>query len=276
MRIVTPDYFRVLEIPLLEGRFLLAADTADSPPVVIINQALAQRYWPAGDCLGKRISLNGRESGKKWRIVGIVANFRHRGLDERPRPEFYLPLAQHPCAAMVLVIRSSRPASELIPAVRKEVFSIDPLQPVAIIRSLDRVVADSIASRRITVVLAGIFAASAALFASIGIYGVMSALVLERKQEIAVRMAFGARARHIFLRSLIPGVRLLLPGATIGILIVLVSTHVWPHALHDLATFDSGTVFGAVSILSCLCFLAMYLPARRATREDLLIALREN
>ena len=201
IRMITPDYFEALKTPLLEGRFFSSSDTADSQPVVIINQALAERYWPAGDSLGKRISLNESKGNQKWMtIVGIVASIRHRGLDEPVKPELYLPHSQSPYQTMVLVARSALPARELISAIRRQVFSIDPALPVAKVRSLERVVADSIASRRITVLMVGMFAGIAVLFVSTGIYGVMASLVLERRQEIAVRMALGARSGHIFLR----------------------------------------------------------------------------
>ena len=245
--------------------------------MVIINQALAERYWPAGDSLGKRISLNESSNDPKWMtIVGIVANIRHRGLDEPVKPELYLPHSQSPYPSMVLVARSALPARELISAIRRQVLSIDPALPVAKVRSLERVVADSIASRRITVLLVGMFAGIAVLFVSTGIYGVMASIVLERRQEIAVRMALGARSHHIFLRVARLGTKLLLFGAAIGVTIALILISIWAPFLRNIAAFDIGTILGAVIILSLVCCVAMHVATRRAAHEDLMITLRQS
>ena len=165
---------------------------------------------------------------------------------------------------------------ELGAAIRSHVLSVDPAQPIANVRSLDRVVADSIASRRMTVLLVGAFAGLATLFASTGIYGIMASHVLERRQEIAVRLALGAPARHILFRVALPGAKLLLYGAAIGVTVALSLISLWGPLLRNLVIFDIATVLGALMIFSVVCCLAMYSAARLATHEDLAVTLRQS
>src|SRR5262249_26957640 len=174
LRIVSPDYFRVLKTPLLRGRFFSEADKADAPGVLIINDALAKKYWPNEDALGKRITFSDpRKPDPKWvTIVGIVRSIRHRALDIDPAPEYYLALAQRPQTDMILAVRSTQDPRGLASAARREILSIDPDQPIANVRTLEAVSADSVAPRRMSMVLLGAFAGIALLLASVGIYGV--------------------------------------------------------------------------------------------------------
>ena len=159
-REVSSDYFRVLQTPLQKGRFFTKADTATSPPVIIINQALAKKYWPNEDALGKRITFgNPKKKDAVWvSIVGIVGDIKHRSLDEDAKPEMYVPWAQDPYSTGILVVRSKQDPRNLISAIRREIQAIDPAQPLAHIRSLEDVIADSVAPRRLSVVLLGVFA----------------------------------------------------------------------------------------------------------------------
>jgi predicted permease len=274
VRLVSSDYFRTLEIPLLRGRFFTNGDKLDAPPVVIINQALAQRYWPNEKAIGKRMRLPTQAGPPVWTtIVGIVGDLHHRGLDEPVKPEFYVPLAQAPYPAVILAVRSNQDPVGLTSAIRRAVQAIDPVQPIAHVRTLEQVIADSVAPRRLSVVLLTVFAGLALVLASIGIYGVMSFLVVQRTHEIGVRMALGAQRADV-LRLVISHAGILIgAGAAIGLIVALLSTSVLRSALYATSTLDFTTFLLVTLTLALVAFLASYIPARRATRADPMIAL---
>jgi putative ABC transport system permease protein len=171
IRSITPDYFRVLQTPLLRGRLFTEADTADAPGVVIVNQAMAKKYWPGEDAVSKRINFGDADPNNiKWfTIVGVVSDIHHQGLDVDPKPEFYLPHPQRAYRGMILTVRSAQDPRALIPTLRKEIGAIDPDQPLANVRTLETVTSESIAPRRMSVVLLGAFASIALLLAAVGI-----------------------------------------------------------------------------------------------------------
>ena len=239
IRIISPDYFRALETPLIKGRFFAPADKADAPPVVIINQALAKRYWPNEEALGKRIMVGG---GKNWStIVGIVADIRHRGLDTAALPEYYVPLAQAPYGTMILAVRSAQDPRSLTNAIRREVQAIDAAQPIAHVRTLEQVIAESVAPRHLSVLLLGIFAAVALVLASVGIYGVMSFLVVQRTHEIGVRMALGAQRHDVLRLVILHALKLVCAGTIIGLVVALLSTSTLRSALYQVSALDLPT-----------------------------------
>src|SRR5437764_14282664 len=278
IRTITPDYFRVLKTPLLRGRFFTDADNADAPAVVIINDALANKYWPNEDPLGKRITFDDpRKSGPKWiTIVGIVRSLRHRGLDVDPAPEYYLPLAQDPEQHMVLTVRSAQDPRNLSSAIRREIQSIDPDQPVANIRTLEVVTAESVAPRRMSMVLLGAFAGIALLLASVGIYGVISYLVVQRTHEIGVRMALGAQRGDVLRMVVGHALKLVGIGAVIGLMLAFLSTRALASLLYSVSAFDLATFLFVTITLAGVALLASYVPALRATRADPMIALSHN
>src|SRR5438105_3585861 len=276
-RRASPGFFNAMEIPLLKGRAFLASDNADVPSVFIINAALAKRYWPNEDPVGKRISTGRSSSNEKWgTIVGIVGSVRHRGLDYDPQPEYYAPLSQTPDSQTVLVVRSEQDARTLAPRIRAALREIDPIQPIAHVRTLDQVVADSIAPRRMSIVLLGFFAGIALLLAVIGIYSVMAFLVVQRTHEIGVRMALGAQRRDVLRLIVGHAAQLILAGTIIGLALAFAGTRALAALLYQVSPHDFS-MFGLVTVvLGAIALLASYIPAQRATRADPMIALSHN
>jgi len=275
LRQITPDYFRVLQTPLSKGRFFTEADNADAPGVVIINEALARKYWPNEDAIGKRISFE--DSNPKWiTIVGIVGNIRHRGLDLDPKPEVYVPHAQTGYRGMILTVRSKQDPRSLASAIRREVRTLDPDLPIAHVRTFEEVISDSVAPRRLSVVLLGVFAAVALLLAAVGVYGVMSYLVVQRTHEIGVRMALGAQRRDVLHLVIGHASKLVGLGTAIGLILTLFSTRGLSALLYGVGTFDPITIVFVTLLLAAIALLASYVPALRATRADPMIALSHN
>ncbi len=275
IRDITPDYFRVLQTPLLKGRFFTETDTAASPPVVIVNQAFARKYFGNGEALGKRISRD--DTNPTWTtIVGVVADIKHRSLDAGAQPEYYLPHAQGPDRGMVLAVRSAQDARTLARAIREELRNIDPDIPLANVRTLDAVVADSIAPRRLSVVLLCAFSGIALLLASVGMYGVISFLVVQRTHEIGVRMALGAQRSDVLRMVIGHAAKLLLVGAAIGLPIAFFSSSALRTVLYQVSPFDISIFLIVTAILGGVGLLASYLPALRAARSDPVISLGHN
>jgi putative ABC transport system permease protein len=257
----------------LRGRFFSAADKLDAPPVAMINQALAQRYWPNEDAIGKRIMAPAASGPVRTTIVGIVGDLHHRGLDQPVKPEWYVPLAQAPYPAVILAVRSTQDPSSLTSAIRREVQAIDSAQPIAHVRTLNQVIADSVAPRRLSVVLLTVFAGLALVLAAVGIYGVMSFLVVQRTHEIGVRMALGAQRSDVLRLVIAHAGALIGAGTAIGLVVALLCTSFLRAALYQTSALDL-TTFGFVTLtLALVAFLASYIPARRATRADPMIAL---
>jgi predicted permease len=272
IRDITPDYFRVLETPLLKGRFFTEADTADSPQVVIVNQAFVKKYFRDGEALGKRISRD--DTDPKWAtIVGVVADIKHRGLDTEAQPEYYLPHTQGPDREMVLAVRSAQDARTLAHTVQEELRNVDADIPLSNVRTLDAVVADSIAPRRLSVVLLSAFSGIALLLASVGMYGVMSFLVVQRTHEIGVRMALGAQRSDVLRMVIGHAAKLLGIGAAIGLPIAFFSNSALRTLLYQVGPFDLSIFLIVTLILAGVALFASYIPALRAARADPVVAL---
>jgi putative ABC transport system permease protein len=278
IRIITPDYFRVLQVPLMKGRFFNEADTADAPGAVIVNQAMAKKYWPGEDAVGKRINFDDRDPQKiKWfTIVGVVGDIHHQGLEANPKPEYYLPHPQRAYRGMILSVRSPQDPRSLIPTLRKEIQSIDLDQPLANVRTLEAVASESIAPRRMSVTLLGTFAGIALLLAAVGIYGVISYLVVQRTHEIGVRMALGAQRQDVLRMVVGHALKLVGIGAVIGLVLAMLSTRAMVALLYGVNAFDLPTFLFVPVTLAGVALLASYIPALRATRADPMIALSHN
>jgi len=274
IRQVSPEYFRALETPLIRGRFFTDADKADAPPVIIVNQTFAKKFWPNENALGKRIVMGGMSDHPNWiTIVGIVGDIRHFGLDIDPKPEMYVPFAQQSYFTTIYVVRSNQDPRTLLPAIHREIQAMDPAVPLANIRSFENLIAESVAPRRLSVVLLGVFAGVAVLLASVGIYGVMSFLVVQRTHEIGVRMALGAQRSDVLKLILVRSIKLISAGTIIGLVVAVLSTHTLQALLYSVSAFDPTTFALVTVLLGAVALAASYLPAMRATRADPMVVL---
>jgi putative ABC transport system permease protein len=274
-RSASPDYFRAMGIPLLRGRFFTEADAAGAPNAGIIDQRIANRVWPGQDPIGKRFKLGKLEWDVPWTtIVGVVGHIRNDSLDTDPRAQVYWSYLQRPQARTALVVRTRGEPMQLASAVRGQVRAVDPGQPVYDVRSMDDVMSHSVAQRRLTTLLLGIFAGLALMLAAIGIYGVISYSVSRRTREVGIRMALGARQGDVLGMVAKQGLLLALAGVGVGVGASLALTRVLAGMLFGITATDPLT-FAAVSVFLVLVALAAaWLPARRAARTDPLVALR--
>jgi putative ABC transport system permease protein len=278
VRSVTPDYFKVLRVPLRTGRFFDERDNADAPEVVIINQVFARRWFAGEEALGKRITQDDpRKPDAHWMtIVGIVGDMRHRGLDFEPAPEYYLAHAQLPYRVLSLTVRSKRDPRALTDTIRKELRQLDPQLPAANVRTMENVASDSIAPRRLSVAVISVFAVIALVLASVGIYGVISYLVVQRTHEIGVRMALGAQRCDVLRLVVGHAAKLVGIGTVIGLVLAFLSTRLLSALLYNVGAFDVTTFLFVTIALAAIALLASYIPAHRAARADPVIALDQN
>jgi predicted permease len=279
--VVSPDYFRVLGTPLVRGRFFEASDEGQAPRVSLIDEAMASRYWPNEDPVGRRIKFGRRGSNAPWMtIAGVVGNIKTDGLDQPDQPHLYLPILQNPGYAMAVYIRAEANVgglaglAGLTQALRREVQAVDPDLPVFGERPMEDLISASLAQRRFAAQLIGLFGALALLLSGIGIYGVMAWSVSQRTREIGIRLALGANTRAILRWILGQGMRLTLIGVAVGLLGAFAMTRLLRGLLFDVAPTDSLTYVCLAALLAVVALLACYIPARRATKVDPMIALR--
>jgi putative ABC transport system permease protein len=273
---ISPDYLQVLQIPLLAGRNFAEADTDKSQQVVLIDRTLQRRYWPNEDPLGKQVSFGGRPGqNPTFTVVGVVGDIKSDGFDAPTAPHIYLPVRQSPGYASVVFLRSTGNPEALGESIRHEVQSIDPNIPVFSVRTMDQVIARSMAERRFALQLLGIFASVALLLAAIGIYGVMAYSFSQRTHEIGIRIALGAQRMDIFRMAVSEGMQLVAIGLVIGLVGAAALTRSVRSMLFDVSPADPITFAGISLTLAGVAFLACYVPAQRATRVDPLVALRE-
>ena len=271
---MSPGYFETMGIPLVQGRFFDARDHAEAPAVLIVNEALAEQFFPNQDPIGQRMSYENAEGPWKT-IVGVVGNVKHRGLDAEPRAEMYHPQAQDPFHSMNLVIRSDLENSEdLATAVRQAVWEIDGNQPVTALGTLDEVVAESLAKERFTTYLFGLFALVALLLGSIGIYGVVAHLVGQSLQEVGIRLALGARPLEVLGLLLRRGLAPVLLGVVLGLGAAWWFHRILEGMLYQISALDPWT-FAVISLLLlAVGLIASWIPARRALAVDPVASLR--
>jgi putative ABC transport system permease protein len=273
-RVATPDYFRTMEISIVRGRAFTEQDKAGAPPVVIVNETLARKHWPGVDPLGKRIRFYGPVEKAPWmEVVGVIKDVKHE-LNIPVEPEYYLPHAQDAWPGMVLVARTSVDPASLSAALRQQVWAIDKDQPVFDVKTMQEVRSTSVAIYSFSSVMLAIFAGVALVLAAVGIYGVMAFAVTQRTQEIGIRMALGARTADVLKLVVKHGMKLALLGMVIGLAGSWALTRFIEKLLVGVQPTDLLT-FSLVSLcLLVAAFVACYLPARRATKVDPLVALR--
>jgi putative ABC transport system permease protein len=269
-RRVNSQYFESLRIPLLRGRNFTEPETHQSARVLIISDLLARAVFPDEEPLGKRLVMSWDD--QPFEIIGIVGDIRHRSMESDPLPAMYLPTVQTPW--MNLVIRTSGDPAGLAPAVRREVQAIDPDQPVAAIRTMDEWLENSVATSRYRTALLGLLALVALLLAATGIYGVMSYSVTQRTHEIGVRMALGAKRFDVLRLVVSQGMMLVVLGVVIGVAGAFALTRVMSTLLFGVTAKDPLTFISVAVLLTLVAFVACYIPARRATKVDPLVALR--
>ena len=274
-RWVSPDYFKTLKIQLLKGRVFTEGDGGDSPPVLIINEAMARQYWQNKDPIGSRVSFNSRDNQPVWReIVGVVKDVRHTALDTESKPQMYFPFTQFPSSFMTLVARTNGDPLSLVAAVRGQIQEIDRDQPVSNIHTMEELLARSVSQRRFNLLLLAFFAGVALLLASVGIYGVMSYSVEQRAHEIGVRIALGARTADVLRLLLGHGMKLVATGVAIGLAGAFALTRLISTLLFGVRATDPLTFAVIALSLALVSLAACWIPARRATKLDPLVALR--
>jgi putative ABC transport system permease protein len=273
--VVDKEYFRTMEVPLTSGRNFTDSDTYKTKPVAVIDQTLARRYWPGQNPLGQELKFGFGRGLQGLTIVGVAGDIKSDGFEAPSVPHIYVALGQFAPINAVVFLRSRRAAEELGQAVRHEVESINLNVPVHSISSMDQIIARSVADRRFALELLGVFAAVALLLAAIGIYGVMSYSFSQRTHEVGIRVALGAQRLHILCMALAEGMRIVVIGLAAGLVGAAIMTRFFRSMLFDIGTTDPITFLSVSAILAGVALFACYIPARRATRVDPLVALRQ-
>jgi putative ABC transport system permease protein len=273
MRTVTHGYFTAMGVPLRRGRLFAETDTATSPSVALVDEKLAAQYWPGEDPIGKRVKT-GRPQNPWYTIVGVVGHVKHSQLNAESKGALYHLYSQKGAFMITIVARTSNDPEQLAGVVQREVSAIDKDTPVYEVKTMNERLMDSVTPQRLAAYLAPVFAGVALLLAVLGIYGVMSYSVGQRTQEIGVRMALGARAGDVLKQFVWQGLKLAFAGAALGMLGALALTRLLSNLLFEVSASDPLTFASGPPLLVSVALLACYIPARRASRVDPMMALR--
>src|ERR1700676_852576 len=283
-RAATPEYFQAMEIPLVRGRLLSDADDANAPLVAVVDANFARRFWPHRDALGQRVAIdtipNVKPAAPRWRtIVGVVGHVKHYSLDVEGREQIYFPHRQPLYGVfaprdMTLAVRTSIDPASVTSAIREQVFAIDKGLPLYNIATMDQLVSNSVAQPRLNLSLLVAFALLALALAAVGVYGVMAYAVTQRTQEFGIRMALGASPADVLKQVFLEGGRLAALGLGLGLIAALALTRLMASMLYGVKPSDPLSLGVAAALLAVVAFAACYIPARRATRVDPLVALR--
>lgn len=286
LAIASEDYFRTMRIPVIEGRTFEESDDSESLRVAVITESLARRHWPGESPIGDRVQLvdnDADEAGGEgeaastpvsWEIIGVVGHVRHDGLDQDPRPEIFLPQAQTSMGSMTFVARTEGDPAVHIEPIQEEIWALDPMQTIYRTATLEELLAKSVAARRFNLWLLGAFAGIALVLAAVGIYGVISYTTRTRTHEIGIRIALGARNDDVLRQVMVRGMRLTGIGLATGLAGALGLTRLMSSLLFGIGATDPLTFIGVGVLLAAVALAATYLPARRATEVDPVVALR--
>jgi len=271
---VSANYFRTMNVPILRGRGFTPQDDENGQLVVLINETMARQVWKGRNPIGSRLLGIESRKGLPLLVVGIVGDTRDVTLSEAPRPNLYYPLAQAPSANLNLLVRSKDDPAKLAPALRERIWSIDKDQPITNVQTMESVLARSVAEPRFRTILVGTFAVLGVILASIGIYGVVSYSVSLRTREIGVRVAMGAQKKNVMQLVVGQGLRIAAIGITIGLVVAFSLSKFLASQLYGVSSRDPWIFAGITLVLAATSVLACWIPARRATKVDPLVALR--
>jgi len=274
-RVVSPGYFETIGIPLLRGRTVTERDGEKAPKVAVVDQKFVDRYFPDRDPIGQGIDIGNGTDGF-FEIVGVVGGIRDDSLEANPAPTMYIPFAQNTFSGMWVVARTPGDPAALPAAVRQTIRSIDSTLPAFAMAPLTTVVSESVAQRRFSMLLLGVFAAIALFLAAVGLYGVVAYTVSQRTQEIGLRMAIGAQRNDVLRLVVGGGMKLALLGVVIGLVVALALGRLIATLLYEVTPFDPVSYSATIFVLLAVCALACYVPARRAMRVDPIVALRQD
>jgi putative ABC transport system permease protein len=280
--VISGEYFRTMNIPLLSGRPFNDGDADETRGVAIISASMARLFWPDSDPIGHKIRPQFTQQRYFWipesrnlplTIVGVVGDVRHEGLADNNLPQLYLPYLQNPSSIMNLVVRTTSNPLHWANGVRSQVWAVDQHQPLFDTKTVEDIVADSFGRQHVLASLLGAFAAVALALAAVGIYGLISYAVRQRTHEIGIRMALGAQSREVLRLVLWQGMGLTLAGLSIGLVAALATAGLLGNFLFGVEPTDPASFAGVALLLAGVALLACYIPARRAMRVDPLVAL---
>jgi putative ABC transport system permease protein len=272
--IASPTYFRAMGIPLKQGRMFDERDRMGGLPVVLINETVARQFFPGEDPVGRKINIGVMASPQTYEVVGVVGDVRPVTLDSEARPEVFRPLAQTGSGSLTFIIRTQTDAAKMLPTLRARFWEVDAGQSIYWAASIEELIGDTLVERRFNLVLLGSFSAIALILATIGIYGLISFATQQRTNEIGVRMALGATSRDILLSFSRRGLALTLAGLAIGLVLAVVAARLMSTLFYGFRPDYVSAVAVASLVLLAVAVFACFVPARRASRIDPIVALQ--